>query len=81
MALDAVGQASGVAILWKPRVVELSDWRENKFALIAYFCILDLGVKGSLGNVYGPISFPAKQYFIGFISWLKGQTEAINWVI
>ena len=81
MALDVVGQVGGVAILWQPRVVELSNWRANKLVLMVYFHILDSGVNGSLGNVYGPISFPAKQYFIGFLSWLKGQTEVGNWVI
>ena len=81
MALDVVGQVGGVAIFWKPRVVELSDWRANKFSLMADFHILDSGVKGSPGNVYGRNSFPEKQAFIDFLSWLKGQTEAGNWVI
>ena len=76
-----MGQAGGVAILWQPRVVELFDWRANKFALMADFHILDSGAKGSLGNVYGPNSFPKKQPFIDFLSWLKGQTEVGNWVI
>ena len=41
MALDAAGQSSGVAILWQPRIVELSKWQENKFDLMAHFRIID----------------------------------------
>ena len=46
-----------------------------------YFHILDSGVKGSLGNVYGPSIFPEKHDFIDFLSWIKGQTEGGNWVM
>ena len=81
MALDAAGQSCGVAIFWQPRMVELSEWRANKFALMAEFHIMDLGVRGYLGNVYGPSSFPEKRDFIDFLSWIKVQTEVGNWVI
>ena len=60
MALDAVRQSGDVAIFGQPRRVELSDWRANKFSLMTDLCILDSGVKGSLGNVYGPSSFLEK---------------------
>ena len=43
--------------------------------------LLDSGMKGSLGNVYGPSSFPEKKAFIDFLSWIKVQTEVGNWVI
>ena len=45
MALDASGQSGGVAVLWNPQVVELSNWRANKFSLIAYFHHLVTGMK------------------------------------
>ena len=69
------------AILWQPRVVELSDWRADKFVTMACFHLLDSRVKGLLGNVYGPSSFPEKQAFIFFLNWIKVQTEVINCVI
>ena len=78
MALDVVGQAGGIAILWQPRVAELSGWRANKFSLMADFCLLDSGVKGSLGNIYGPSCFPEKQAFIYFLGCFKGKAEAGN---
>ena len=48
---------------------------------MANFHILDSVVKVLLGNFYGSSSFPEKQAFIDFLRWLKGQTEAGNWVI
>ena len=54
MALDAAGQTGGVVILWQLGVVELSEWRANKFSLMVDFRIIDSRVRGSLGNVYGP---------------------------
>ena len=42
---------------------------------------MDSGVKGSLGNVYGPSSFLEKQTFMAFLSWLMDQTEVGNWVL
>ena len=81
MALDVVGQVGRIEILWKPRVVELSGWRANKFSLMADFCLLDFGVKGSLGNIYGPSCFLEKHAFIDFLGWVKGQAKDGNWVI
>ena len=60
MALDASGQSGGVAVLWNPQVVELSNWRANKFSLIVDFCHLVTGMKGTLVNTYGPSNFPEK---------------------
>ena len=76
-----MGQAGGIAILWKPEVVGLSSWRANKFSLMGDFHLLDFGVRGSLGNVYGPSSYPKKQAFIYFLGWVKGQDEVGSWVI
>ena len=60
MDLDADGKSRGIAILWLPQVVELTNWRANKFALLADFHHLVSGVKGTLVNIYGPSSFPEK---------------------
>ena len=81
MALDTAGKSCGLAIFWCPQVVELSGWRANRFALMADFHHLDSRVKGMIVNVYGPSSFPEKQAFIDFLSWIKVQTEVINWLI
>ena len=73
MALDAAGQSRGIAILWIPQVVELLNWRANKFSLIADFHHLISGVKGTLMNTYGPSSFSEKQAFLNFLEWANNQ--------
>ena len=78
MALDAMGQAGGIAILLQPGVVELLGWRANKFSLMTDFCLLDSGVKGMLGNIYGLSCFPKKHAFIDFLGWVKGKAEIGN---
>ena len=45
------------------------------------FHLLDSGVKGSLGNFYGPNIFFEKKDFIYFLSWIKVETKVVNWVI
>ena len=53
MAIDATRMAGGLAILWKPNSIDLSEWRANKFSLMANFKALDTSAKGTLANVYG----------------------------
>ena len=67
MALDVSQQFGGVAVLWNPRVVELSNWRPNKFSLIVDFRHLVTGMKGTLVNTYGPSNFPENQAFLDFL--------------
>ena len=81
MALDATRKSGGIAILWLPQVVELSNWRANKFSLLADFQHLVLGAKGTLVNIYGPSSFPEKQAFIDFLEWSNSQAEGAQWVM
>ena len=81
MALDVVGQAGGISIMWQLGLVELLGWRDNKFSLMAKFCLLDSGVKGPLENIYGLTCFLEKHAFIDFLGWVKGIAEAGNWVI
>ena len=61
--------------------MEFSNWRANKFALMANFCLLDFGVRGTVGNIYGPSCFPKKQSFMDLLNWLKEQAEQGSWVL
>ena len=81
MALDASGQSGGVAVLRNPQAVELSNWRANKFSLIADFRHLVTRMKGTLANTYGPSSFPEKQAFLDFLEWVNRQAEGARWVM
>ena len=81
MATHVVDQSRGIAILLQPHSVEFSHWRANKFALMAYFCLMDSGVRGTLGNIYGPSSFLEKQSFVDLLNWFKEQLEQGSWVL
>ena len=48
---------------------------------MVYFCLLDFGVRGTVGNIYGPSSFPEKQAFMDLLVWLKEQVEQGSWLI
>ena len=54
-------------------MVELLNWRANKFSLIADFHHLISGAKGTLVNTYRPISFSEKQAFLIFLEWANSQ--------
>ena len=81
MDLDATGKLGEIAIFWHPQVVDFTDWRANKFSLMADFQHLDSRVKGTIVNVYGLSSFPEKQAFIDFLNWTKHQSEGGRWVM
>ena len=60
MAMDADAMKGGMAILWHPREVNLLEWRESHFSLIAEFQILASKIRGTIDNIYGPSAFPQK---------------------
>jgi len=69
LATDAIGMASGLAILWQPHGVLLSDWRENKFFIFVDFSFPGSEVKGTVVNIYGSSAFPQKHAFLDFLGW------------
>ena len=73
MVIDASGMPRGLAILWNPNSICLSEWRANHFSLITNFTILETGAKGTLVNVYGTSSFPHKTAFLNFLTWMNDQ--------
>ena len=45
------------------------------------FCLLNMGVKGMLGNIYDLSCFLEKQAFMDFLGWIKEQAEIGNWIL
>ena len=81
MDIDATRQSRGIAILWQPIIVKLSNWQANKFALMVDFFFLDSGVRGMTGNIYGPSCLQEKHSFMGFLQWIQEQAEQGQWVL
>ena len=57
MAINAARMVGGMVVLWHPNSINLTEWRDNKFSLMANFKALDSGAKGTLVNVYGPSTY------------------------
>ena len=81
MALDAAGQSGGIAILCNPQIIDLSNWRANKFSLSTDFQHLITGATGTLVNTYGPSNFAEKQAFLDFLEWTNSQGGGGHWII
>ena len=69
MAIDAQGTASGLAILWQPEEVSLTNFWATRFSLFADFQICRTFVKGVLTNVYGLRIFSQKVVFLETLPW------------
>ena len=54
VATDARGMASGLAILWHPETIHLTNLRTTHFSISADFQVCNFEVRGILTNVYGP---------------------------
>ena len=63
MATDADRMAGGMAVLWRPSIIDLSEWRSNHLSLIAKFKFSGSRIIGTLVNGYGPSAFPQKHAF------------------
>ena len=48
---------------------------------MADFCLLDSGIQGTVGNIYGPNCFPEKKSFMDFLNWLQEQAKQGSWVL
>ena len=45
------------------------------------FFLLDSGVHGTVGNIYGPSFFPEKQSLLDLLNWFKEQSDRGSWVL
>ena len=54
MALDASGAASGIGLLWNPKLVSMTNFVASRYMLSTCFHVLGTSVRGVITNVYGP---------------------------
>ena len=71
----------GISILWKPKLVDLSDWQSSSFSLMEDFKILDASMTGTIANIYGPSAFPQKQDFIHHLQWVDSLAKEGRWIV
>ena len=81
IAIDSIGAAGGLEILWNPRVVTLVGFFSTNYFISIDFHILGTRIKGIIANVYGPPKVHQKQTFIESLSDLKMIVMNMAWII
>ena len=64
MALDALGSAGGLGLLWNPNLVSMTNFVASRYMLSACFHVLGTSVRGVITNVYGPFQLARKPTFL-----------------
>ena len=54
VAIDANRVARGLAMIWRPEMLQISNFRETRCSISAYFWAVISEETGTLTNVYGP---------------------------
>lgn len=81
MALDAVGAAGGLGILWNPNLVTLSNFLASRNMLLTCSHVLGTSVRGVLTNVYGPFQLAWKLSFLEELRSLKTWVGRDHWIV
>ena len=70
-ARDAEGATGGLALLWNPNLVSISNLCTTSFSISGRFHILGSDIKGVVTNVYGPFQRRKKSTFLSNLGSLK----------
>jgi len=81
VAVDAQGASGGLAILWDPRQVKLSNFFCTRRSISADFQIIGAGGLGLLTNVYGPNAPGEKPDFLNLLEWINQTSQAKPWIV
>jgi hypothetical protein len=68
ITLDAQGSAGGLALLWNPSEIYLSDFFSTKYSLSTHFQLTGSSLSGTLTNVYGPNLLLTNYTFLPLLS-------------
>jgi exonuclease III len=78
---DSVGLAGGLAILWNPQKVSMTQPFSTKGTLSAHFRALDSSKEGVITNVYGPQSLQDKEVFLQTLLYIQNLIFSPHWII
>jgi len=81
VAVDAQGASGGLAILWDPRQVKLSNFLATRRSISADFQIIGAGGLGYLTNVYGPNAPGDKPEFLNYLEWIYHTIQTKPWIV
>jgi len=80
-AIDAQGASGGLAILWDPNQVRLSNFLSTRRSLSADFVVIGAGGNGYLTNVYGPTALGEKSSFLNTLAWIHHMSPDKPWIL
>ena len=81
VAVDAQGASGGLAILWDPGQVSLSNFLTTRRSISADFQVIGAGGKGYLTNVYGPNNMGEKKGFLSSLEWIYQSMQGKPWIV
>ena len=81
VARDVEGAMGGLALMWNPNLVSLSNLCSTSFSTSRRFQILGPNIQGVVTNVYGPFQSCKKSTFLSNLGYLKEWVEDAPWLI
>ena len=81
MALDAIGAAGGLGILWNPNLVSLSNFSASRNTQSANFLIQGTSMRGVIMNVYNPFQLAHKPVFLKEIRTMGERLGQGHWIL
>ena len=79
MAIDIIGSAGGIGIIWNPLEISLSNFLATKSSIFVEFHIRGTSIKGILSSVYGSFSLSPKQAFMNSLKMLNYGLDNGTW--
>jgi hypothetical protein len=80
VAIDAIGTAGGLAVLWNTNAVLLENFITTRWSITADYRLIGSNRPGTLTNVYGPASPRDKQIFLRSLHYIASLAQNKNWI-
>lgn len=81
IAIDAIRIVRGLAIIWNPSKVSLSNFVAMSHILSVEFHVIGSNVKGIISNVYGPYLDYQKLGFLGELERMGAWVGQSHWIL
>jgi len=81
LAVDANGAAGGLALIWNPNQVTLSNCFATPFSIFVDLYILGTNISGVIMNVYGPHNPRIKINLLESLQWIKTHIGEKHWLV
>ena len=80
IAIDAMGTAGGLAIIWDPSRISLQNLMKTPWYITADFNSIDTGTEGVVTGVYGPSTPLVKGKFLESFLNIADKARGKHWI-